>query len=139
MTELEKNRLFVNWLITNAKTRLFLAKSREQRGGEQPVDVSFLPLAAKGNKETPVVTTFSKDYNFEMRFIQKTEVVSCQLQAKGYAAVSAVAGRQVKLNFVETIELLITFDDKGYAEINLPPYSDAGQNWHTLTATLTII
>lgn len=154
MTETEKNRLLTTWLIANAKTRLFLARSREPANSQPTIgDVSFLPLAAKGKRNKESVTLISKDYNFTMQFSQHADRVTCQVQAKGYAAVTAVANRQVRLNFTDVSEFLLTFDAAGYAEINLPASSGndidddtdddtdigSGQAWHVLPATLTII
>lgn len=140
MTEAEKNRLLVTWLIANAKTRLFLSERRKQATDSPPMsDVSFLPLAAKGHKQTKTATILSQDYNFAIHFTYYDDKTHCLLQAKGYAAVAAMKNKAVQLCFAAEETFVLHFDGSGCAEINLPKDNKNGQEWHVMSANLTIL
>lgn len=146
----------IDFLLAGAKARLAFAKVRGHDAADKPgytgdarlmpgndgpqLEIAFLPLAAAGGEQIQEpIRFYSEDHNFTVTYKTQAQAgpVMCEIQAQGYAAIDTFKNRQAVICFAGQHKYRIKFNDKGYAGLPLPLYSDDGKAWHTLPFNLT--
>lgn len=130
--------LTIDLLLTDARVRL--AFERQRKGQAQAAadhyTIHFLPLAAAAGGEMPPETScFSEDHNFVARY-NGVENLYCEVQAKGYAAINMVQGRDIAICYDKRYFFRAHFNEKGVARFELPEKTPDDRYWQTLSFSL---